>query len=110
MTQFIEDFLPPIKDAGLNTEEAITAASVSTTGGLAVESGTAVPASAGAVAAGAPITVFSGGPAIYVTSDAPTFTAVKGSICINTGGTSTSTRMYVNTNGAGTWTNFTTAA
>ena len=110
MTQYIEDFLPPIQDAGLNTLEAITAASVSTTGGLVAESGTAVPATAGAVAAGAPITMFSGGPSIYVTSDAPTFAAVKGSLCINTGGSSTSTRLYVNTNGSTTWTNFTSAA
>lgn len=111
MTQYIEDFLPPIQSAGLNTQEAITAeAAIATTAGLTVESGTAVPASAGAVAAGKPITMFSGGPSIYVTSDAPTFTAVKGSLCINTGGSSTSTRLYVNTDGATTWTNFTSAA
>lgn len=110
MTQYLEDFLPPIQSAGLNTLEAVTAPSVSTTAGVTVESGTAVPATAGAVAAGKPITLFSNGPTIYVTSDAPTFTAVKGSICINTGGSSTSTRMYVNTDGGTTWTSFTTAA
>lgn len=110
MTQFIEDFLPPIKDAGLNTEEAIAAASIATTGAILSESGTSVPATAGAIAAGKPITMFSNGPTIYVTSDVPTHVAVKGSICINTGGSSTSTRMYVNTDGAGTWTSFTTAA
>lgn len=110
MTQYIEEFLPPIQDAGLNTLEAITAASVSTTGGLVAESGTAVPATAGAIAAGKPITLFSGGPSIYVTSDAPTHVAVKGSLCINTGGTTTNNRLYVNTDGAGTWTNVTTAA
>lgn len=111
MTQFIEDFLPPIKSAGLNTQEAITVENtISSTAGVTLESGTAVPATAGAVAAGAPITMFSGGPSIYVTSNAPTHTAVKGSLCINTGGSSTSTRLYVNTDGAGTWTNVTTAA
>lgn len=111
MTQYIEDFLPPIQSAGLNTQEAITAeAAIATTAGLTVESTTAVPATAGAIAAGAPITMFSGGPSIYVTSNTPTHVAVKGSLCINTGGSSTSTRLYVNTDGAGTWTSVTTAA
>ncbi len=67
-----------------------------------VQNGQTVPASAGAVAAGAPITMYSNGPSIYVTSDAPTFSAVKGSLCINTGGSSASTRLYVN-NGTTTW-------
>jgi len=75
-----------------------------------LKSGTAAPATAGAVAAGAPITMYSGGITIEVTSDVPTHTRPKGSICINTGGSSGSTRMYINTDGAGTWTSFTTAA
>ncbi len=74
-----------------------------------LKSGTAVPATAGAVAAGAPITLYSSSITIEITSDAPTHTRPKGSICINTGGNSGSTRMYVNTDGAGTWTSFTTA-
>jgi hypothetical protein len=41
---------------------------------------------------------------------APTFSAKKGTVYINLTGSSTSTRMYVNTDGATTWTNFTTAA
>jgi hypothetical protein len=121
MTQYIEDFLPPIQSAGLNTLEnttlggtlavtgAVTGASASVTGGVTVESGTAVPASAGAVAAGAPITMFSNGPSIYVTSDAPAFSAIKGSICINTAGASSSTRLYVN-NGTTNWVAITTAS
>jgi len=120
MTIYIEDNLPNIRDNGLNTQEdvsftgttalaTVTATSVSTTGGVTVESGTAVPASAGAVAAGAPITLFSSGPSIYVTSDAPAFSAVKGSICINTGGSSSSTRLYVN-NGTTNWVAITTAS
>jgi hypothetical protein len=165
MAQNIEDFLPPIQSAGLNTLEdasfggnvavtgdltvtgdisvdditidgltttgntilgnatsdtttvngVLTVTSTATvvgivdTGGATVKSGTAVPATAGAVAAGAPITMFSDGPSIYVTSDAPTFTAVKGSICINTGGSSTSTRLYVN-NGTTNWVAITTAS
>lgn len=94
----------------LTVTATATGIGVSSAGGLAVKSGTAVPATAGAVAAGPAATLFSSGPSIYVTSNAPTHTAVKGSICINTGGSSTSTRMYVNTDGATTWTNFTTAA
>jgi len=128
MTQYIEQFLPPIQSEGLNTLEDTTiggtltvtgattfaggttvTGNVSATGGATVESGTAVPASAGAVAAGAPITMFSNGPSIYVTSDVPAFSAVKGSICINTAGSSTSTRLYVN-NGTTNWIAVTTAS
>lgn len=74
-----------------------------------LKSGTAVPATAGAVAAGAPIILYSTSITVEVTSDVPTHTRPKGSICINTGGSSGSTRMYINTDGAGTWTSFTTA-
>lgn len=41
---------------------------------------------------------------------APTFSAKKGTVYINLTGSSTSTRMYINTDGGTTWTNFTTAA
>lgn len=74
-----------------------------------LKSGTAVPATAGAVAAGAPLTMFSSGPSFYVTSDAPTHEAVKGSICMNTAGNSTSTRLYVSDGGT-TWIAVTTAS
>lgn len=47
---------------------------------------------------------------IYWGTGAPSFTAAKGSLFIRTDGSSTSTRIYVNTDGAGTWTNVTTAA
>jgi hypothetical protein len=36
--------------------------------------------------------------------------AVKGSLFINTGGTTTNNRIYVNSDGASTWTSLTTAA
>lgn len=78
-------------------------------GGVAAKSATAVPATAGAVAAGAPITMFSSNISIWVTSDAPTHTATKGDLCINTGGSSTSTRLYVN-NGTTSWIAITTAS
>lgn len=88
---------------------AATGVSFSGTGGVTANSGTAVPASAGALAAGAPITMFSTGVKVWVTSDAPTFSANKGDICINTGGTSSSTRLYIN-NGTTTWIAITTAS
>lgn len=43
-------------------------------------------------------------------SGAPSHTANKGSLYINTSGSSTSTRLYINTDGASTWTSITTAA
>jgi hypothetical protein len=47
---------------------------------------------------------------LYYGSGAPTISAAQGSIYIRTDGSSTSTRLYVNTNGATGWTNVTTAA
>ncbi len=47
---------------------------------------------------------------VYAGTGAPTFTAKQGSIYIRTDGSSSSTRMYINTDGATTWTSFTTAA
>jgi len=61
------------------------------------------------VAAGAPITMFSNGPSIYVTSDVPAFSAVKGSICINTAGSGVANRLYIN-NGTTNWVAISTAS
>jgi len=47
---------------------------------------------------------------IYYGSGAPTVSAAQGSIYLRSDGSSTSTRMYINTNGSTTWTNVTTAA
>lgn len=47
---------------------------------------------------------------VYVGSGAPTVSAAKGSLYLRTDGSSTSTRAYINTDGATTWTNITTAA
>lgn len=41
---------------------------------------------------------------------APTEQAPKGTLYVRLDGSSTSTRLYVNTDGATTWTNFTSAA
>jgi hypothetical protein len=121
MTQYLEDVLPPIQSAGLNTQKNISTTgtlssgaqtvtgAMASTGAVSAKTGTAVPATAGAVAAGAPITMFSSGISIWVTSDAPTHTATKGDLCLNTGGSSTSTRLYIN-NGTTNWVAITTAS
>lgn len=85
---------------------AATAASVSVTGNLTADSGTA-PAAGGMQAVQLSST---SGLGIYVGSGAPTISAAQGSIYLRTDGSSTSTRLYVNTNGSTTWTNVTTAA
>lgn len=46
---------------------------------------------------------------VYFGSGAPTVSAPKGSLYLCTDGSSTSTRLYVNTNGTTGWTNVTTA-
>ncbi len=46
---------------------------------------------------------------LYWGSGAPTVSASQGSLYIRTDGSSTSTRLYVNTSGGTTWTNFTSA-
>ena len=50
------------------------------------------------------------GVSLFSGAGEPSFTANKGSIYVNLTGSSSSTRMYVNTDGATTWTSFTTAA
>jgi len=47
---------------------------------------------------------------LFFGSGAPTFSAAQGSLYMRTDGSSTSTRMYINTTGSTTWTNVTTAA
>lgn len=47
---------------------------------------------------------------LYVGTGAPTITAAKGSLYINVTGSSTSTRVYVNTNAGTTWASLTTSA
>lgn len=47
---------------------------------------------------------------IFFGSGAPTLSAAQGSLYLRSDGSSTSTRLYVNTNGSTTWTNVTTAA
>jgi len=49
-------------------------------------------------------------PSVVAGTGAPTFTAPKGTLFIRLDGSSTVTRLYINTNGSTTWTNFTSAA
>jgi hypothetical protein len=81
---------------------------VSTIGQLSVQTGTAIPAS-GASTAGIKMSSTSNF-GVFFGSGAPTFSASQGSIYLRSDGSSTSTRLYVNTNGSTTWTNFTSAA
>jgi hypothetical protein len=56
------------------------------------------------------LTAGTGSPGVYSGSGAPTISAAKGSMYLRTDGSSTSTRAYINTDGATTWTAVTTAA
>lgn len=65
----------------------------------------------GATTPGLALGVTAGGTlGVYFGSGAPTITAPQGSLYLRTDGSSTSTRLYVNTTGSTTWTNVTTAA
>ena len=84
---------------------SVTGATGSFTGTVTVDSGTA-PVAGGDAAVLMTSTANLG---IFVGSGAPTVSAAQGSIYLRTDGSSTSTRLYVNTNGSTGWTNVTTA-
>lgn len=84
----------------------VSGATISATGNITADSATA-PAAGGMAAFLASSTA---GLGIYVGSGAPSISAAQGSIYLRTDGSSTSTRLYVNTNGSTGWTNVTTAA
>lgn len=75
------------------TEHAVAGATAATSGGAR-----ALKLGAGA----------NGVVGIYFGSGAPTVSAPKGSLYLRTDGSSTSTRAYINTDGATAWTNLTT--
>lgn len=89
-----------------NTLEVTGASTL--TGQLSVQTGTALPAGGAATSGILATTTASFG--IFWGSGAPTFSAAKGSVYLRSDGSSTSTRLYVNTNASTTWTNFTSAA
>jgi hypothetical protein len=77
-------------------------------GTVTIQGSVAVPA---AGAAGSALLMSStAGLGIYWGSGAPTVSAAQGSIYIRTDGSSSSTRLYVNSTGSTTWVNFTSAS
>jgi len=84
----------------------VSGATVSATGNITADSGTA-PVAGGMAAF---LMSSTAGLGIYVGSGVPSISAAQGSIYLRTDGSSTSTRLYVNTNGTTGWTNVTTAA
>ena len=86
---------------------ATSVTTVSATGAVTALSSSA--ATAGGAAAFV-ATSTAGSMGIYFGSGAPTVSAAKGSLYLRTDGSSTSTRAYINTDGATTWTAITTAA
>ena len=86
----------------------LSGAVVSAVGAATILSGTAVPAGGTAGAGYKFSSVANLG--VFFGSGAPTLSAAQGSLYLRTDGSSTSTRMYVNTNGSTTWTAVTTAS
>jgi len=93
----------------IDLQTASTSAfNVATTGVANVSAATATPAG-GSTAA---VLLFgtTAGFGVYYGSGVPTVSAAQGSVYLRSDGSSTSTRLYVNTTGSTTWTNVTTAA
>jgi len=88
--------------------DVATGTSVSVTGTLAAYNATAVPAG-GTTGTGIKVSSTSN-LGVFFGSGVPTLSAAQGSLYIRTDGSSTSTRMYINTTGSTVWTNVTTAA
>ena len=86
----------------------LSSAVVSAVGAATILSGTAVPAG-GTTGAGYKFSSVAN-LGVFFGSGAPALSAAQGSLYLRTDGSSTSTRMYVNTNGSTTWTAVTTAA
>jgi hypothetical protein len=87
---------------------AITASSTySGVGAMTILNATAVPAG-GTAGSGYKFSSTSN-LGVFFGSGAPTLSAAQGSLYMRTDGSSTSTRLYVNTNGTTGWTNVTTA-
>ena len=81
---------------------------VSTVGQISTQTSTAPPAS-GATTAGIKMSS-TANLGFFYGNGAPTFSAAKGSLYVNTTATTTTTRLYINSSGSTTWTNFTSAA
>lgn len=90
------------------TGAATASSTLATVGQLSVQTATAPPAS-GANTSGIKVSS-TANLGIYWGSGAPTFSAAQGSIYMRTDGSSSSTRLYVNSTGSTTWVNFTSAS
>jgi hypothetical protein len=77
-------------------------------GSMTIENATAIPAG-GTAGVGYKLSSVSNF-GVFFGSGAPTLAAAQGSLYMRSDGSSTSTRMYINTDGGTTWTNVTTAA
>lgn len=86
----------------------VTGGNVRTTGQILAQSGTAIPAG-GAAGAGFVFSTTSNF-GIFFGSGPPTLSAAQGSLYLRSDGSTTFNRIYVNTNGATTWTSVTTAS
>jgi len=91
---------------GNGTADTVAGTTGTFTSTLISRSATATPAAASAVPA---LQFGSAGIAVYWGTGAPTISAAKGSLYIQTDGNSTSTRLYIN-NGTTTWIAITTAS
>lgn len=85
---------------------SVSSTSSTSTGAMTVRSGTAITAGGQS----AVLATATAGFGIYLGSGAPTVTAAKGSLYLRSDGSSTSTRLYVNSDGATTWVAVTTAS
>jgi hypothetical protein len=105
-----------LDSATISTTSADTSLTLTPNGtGLVTTAATTVVKSGTAAAAGGAEAIRIGTGAtgvvgIYFGSGAPSVSAPKGSLYLRTDGSSTSTRLYVNTDAGTTWTNVTTAA
>ena len=89
-----------------NVTGSVTGTTVTVTGNVTADS-TVAPVAGGAASFLATSTAALG---IYFGSGAPTVSAAQGSLYLRTDGSSTSTRLYVNSNGSTTWVAVTTAS
>jgi hypothetical protein len=91
---------------GATTASTGAFTSVTNTGTDTARSGTAITAGGQS----AFLATSTAGFGIYLGSGAPTVSAAKGSLYLRSDGSSSSTRIYVNSDGATTWVNITTAS
>ena len=90
----LEDIVPVVRLYGLNTDTATTLkpATALTAGGVKF------------------LGLGTSGFGVYGGSGVPTVSDPQGSLYLRSDGSSVATRLYINTNGATTWTNVATAA